>query len=145
MELIVGNTRVLLVRTSTVVRPTKVVVAVGRVRVPVFVIEVITGVPEKVLTPAMVWIDVKSTKVDGFGICDTRASVPVAVGRVNIPVLLISVNEGAVVNVLYPVMVWSVSNVTPIFPTSSVVTSRPLRGGRVKTFDPEYITSVLMP
>ena len=68
--------------------------------------ELITGSPVKVLTPEMVCVDVKSTKVAGLGISETKANVPVTVGRVNVPVFVMDVITGAPVKVLTPEMVW---------------------------------------
>ena len=62
---------------------------VGNVRVPVLVISDIVGADEKVLTPEMVCADVRSTKSALVGIWLTNASVPVVVGSVRVPVLMI--------------------------------------------------------
>ena len=51
---IVGRVNVLFVRVSVVALPTRVSVWVGRVTVPVFAIELITGVPVNVFIPVIV-------------------------------------------------------------------------------------------
>ena len=54
IELIVGRVRILFVRISNVARPIRVSVEVGRVNVPVLVMDDITGTPVKVFTPDIV-------------------------------------------------------------------------------------------
>jgi hypothetical protein len=72
------------------------------------VIVEITGALENVFTLLIVCAVVKSTNVEFVGICETSASVPVDVGKVSVPPLVIVEMVGPVRNVLIPVIVCAV-------------------------------------
>jgi hypothetical protein len=74
----------------------------GRVKVPVLIIDEITGAAENVFTPEIVCVVSVVTKLERF---ETNAIVPVVVGSVKVPVFTMVEITGAVKVLLISVFV----------------------------------------